>query len=229
MVQKHIWTEMGKLDSSVVNVVLDELMRAAVDGGMGSQRCEVVADIMTGITSINVRGRIFARIRKVLGKTSSKLTKSLSDNPHWVEIACLTRLALVANYNPRNLTHAQLFVPEAAHLVTLIAATGDILVRTSVYGIVVNLLQAVYLARMGETGANPEMRALLDECATQDNLRSFGLMRPNPTSDYVPYRPPNDKAFIDSLENLTVLLGRIMEVISGNVGAYIPPSIRTMH
>ena len=221
MVQKHIWSEMGKLDSSIVNLVLDELMRAAVDGGMGSQRCEVVADIMTGITSINVRGRIFARIRKVLGKTSSRLTKNLSDNPHWVEIACLTRLALVANYNPRNLVHAQLYVPEAAHLVTLIAATGDILVRTSVYGIVVNMLQAVYLAKMGESGANPEMRALLYECATQENLRSFGLMRPNPTSDYVPYRPPNDKSFIDSLENLTLLLGRIMEAISGNTGKFL--------
>lgn len=40
-------------------------MRAAVDGGMGSSRCERVADTIGAISSINVRGRIFARIRKV--------------------------------------------------------------------------------------------------------------------------------------------------------------------
>ncbi|KAL4251095.1 Ras-GAP domain-containing protein [Abortiporus biennis] len=218
MVQKHVWSEVGKLDSNVVNAVLDELMRAAVDGGMGSQRCEVVADIMTGITSINVRGRILARIRRVLGKTSSKPTKNLAENAHWTEIACLTRLALVANYHHRNLSHAQLYVPEAAHLVTLIAATGDSLVRTSAYGIVVNLLQAVYLSKASEVGANPEMRALLDECSTPETLRYFGLMRPNPTSDYVVYNPPNDKAYIDGLEKLSQLLVRIMEVIAGNTG-----------
>lgn len=65
MLQKHIWGEVGRLQSNVVNAVLDELMRAAVDGGLGSTRCEVIADVMTAVTSINVRGRIFARLRKV--------------------------------------------------------------------------------------------------------------------------------------------------------------------
>lgn len=65
MVQKYIWLEVGRLDSEPVNVILDELMRAAVDGGVGSQRCEIVADTMSSVTSINVRARIAARIRKV--------------------------------------------------------------------------------------------------------------------------------------------------------------------
>ena len=65
MVLKYIWAEIGKLDSCVVNAVLDELMRAAVDGGVSSVRCERVADTMGAITSINVRGRILSRLRKV--------------------------------------------------------------------------------------------------------------------------------------------------------------------
>lgn len=65
MVLKHIWAEIGKLDSSVVNAVLDELMRAAVDGGVSSVRCERVAGTMSAISSINVRGRILSRLRKV--------------------------------------------------------------------------------------------------------------------------------------------------------------------
>lgn len=67
VVQKYIWIEVSKLDSSVVNAILDELMRAAVDGGSGSQRCEIVADTMAALSSINVRGRILSRIRKVSG------------------------------------------------------------------------------------------------------------------------------------------------------------------
>ena len=63
--QKYLWCEIGRLDSDTVNVILDELMRAAVDGGIGSQRCEIVADTMSSLSSINVRARIAARIRKV--------------------------------------------------------------------------------------------------------------------------------------------------------------------
>ncbi|THH31919.1 hypothetical protein EUX98_g2275 [Antrodiella citrinella] len=218
MIQKNIWTEVGKLDSSVVNVVLDELMRAAVDGGLGSTRCDVVADIMSGITSINVRGRIFARVRKVLGKTQSKPTKDLAENVHWAEIACLLRLTLVANSQPRNLANAQLFVPEVVHIVTLTAATGDLLVRTSVYGIVMNLLQAVYLARKGDSESSPELTALLDECTLPATLKCFGLLRLSSTSDYSLYEFSSDKASLDALAQLCNLLVRIMEAVGGNAG-----------
>lgn len=220
MIQKNIWTEVGKLDSNVVNIVLDELMRAAVDGGLGSNRCDVVADIMSGITSINVRGRIFARVRKVLGKTQSKPTKDLADNVHWTEIGCLIRLALVANSQPRNLTNAQLFVPEVVHMVMLTAATGDVLVRTSVYGIIMNLLQAVYLAKRGDSESSPEIRALLDECSTPEILKCFGLVRPTPASDYMVYEFSSDRAYLDALEQLCNLLARIMEAVAGNAGKW---------
>lgn len=66
--QKFIWAEIGKLDTNTVNLILDELMRAAVDGGMGSLRCEKVAELMTSLNSINVRGRVLARVRKVWWK-----------------------------------------------------------------------------------------------------------------------------------------------------------------
>lgn len=46
-------------------MVLDELMRAAVDGGVGSKRCEDVARTIATLSTINVRGRIFAKLRKV--------------------------------------------------------------------------------------------------------------------------------------------------------------------
>ena len=63
--QKTIWTEIGKLDTAVVNVILDELMRAAIDGGVTSQRCETICLIVVPLSSINVRGQILSKMRKV--------------------------------------------------------------------------------------------------------------------------------------------------------------------
>jgi neurofibromin 1 len=65
MVQHYIWAEVSRLDSSVVNLILDELMRTAVDGGLGSQRSEMIADTVGTLSSINVRSRILSRLRKV--------------------------------------------------------------------------------------------------------------------------------------------------------------------
>jgi neurofibromin 1 len=64
-IQKYVWREIGKLDSTVVNVVLDELIRGAIDGGIGSQRCEVIGRIVSGLSSINVKGRLLSRLRRV--------------------------------------------------------------------------------------------------------------------------------------------------------------------
>lgn len=62
--QKAIWAEIAKLDSAVVNIALDELMRAAIDGGASSHACEVIALIMTPLSSVNVRGQILSKMRK---------------------------------------------------------------------------------------------------------------------------------------------------------------------
>jgi hypothetical protein len=62
--QKVIWAEIAKLDTAVVNIALDELMRSAIDGGASSHACEVIALIMTPLSSINVRGQIISKMRK---------------------------------------------------------------------------------------------------------------------------------------------------------------------
>ena len=65
MVQQYVWSEICKLDSPAVNIVLDELMRTAVDGPFGSRRSEVITDTVGTLSSINVRGKILSKLRKV--------------------------------------------------------------------------------------------------------------------------------------------------------------------
>ena len=56
---------MAKLEPGTISIALDELVRAAADGGIGSRRCEIVADTIVVISSISVRGKILSKLRKV--------------------------------------------------------------------------------------------------------------------------------------------------------------------
>jgi hypothetical protein len=219
MIHKHIWVEIGRQESTLVYIALEELIRAASDGGIGSRRCETIARSTAALSSINVRGRIFSKLRKVLGKTSLKPSKTLPENVHWNEIATLARFALVASNYSKQAAYDQLYIPEIFHIVTLIAGTGQTLVRKSLYGIIMNFLQSVYLMRAEDASA-PELRLLIDELIKMENLTLFGLSRQSCNSEYCNYDPPNDKAMIDSQESLTRLLVRVMEVTSGSRGEF---------
>lgn len=154
----------------------------------------------------------------MIGKTSTKPTRNLADNVHWNEIACLIRLVLVASHHSRNVIQAQLYIPETVHIVTLVAATGQTYVRKSVYGVVVNLLSALYSARLVDSTASPEIQMLMTECEQPETLRLFGLTRPTPTSDYFPFDSPSDKLYLDTLESLTRFLARVLDTIAGSKG-----------
>ena len=110
------------------------------------------------------------------------------------------------------------------HLVTLIAATGQLYVRGTVYGIVTHMLHALYSLRLTDATASPEIQLMIDECIQPEVMRLFGLSKPTPTSEYVLYDPPNGKALIDDLENLTRFLLRVMETISITRGAWMTSS-----
>ena len=67
--QKEIWSEVAKLDANTVDIVLDELVRTATDGDVGTKRCEAISHIVSSLSSINVRGRIYSKLRKVYNAT----------------------------------------------------------------------------------------------------------------------------------------------------------------
>jgi hypothetical protein len=153
----------------------------------------------------------------VIGKTTLKPTPTLVENPHWNEIAALTRLALVSTSQCKQAVQVQLFVPEIVHLVTLISSTGAVGIRLSVHGIVMNMLQTLTVGRSGDT-PSPEIRILLDECASPETLRFFGLVQSATTGEYANFDPSNERMFISYQESLTQLLARILEGIAGSKG-----------
>lgn len=156
-------------------------------------------------------------VMQVIGKTTLKPTPTLVENQHWNEIAALTRLALVSTSQCKQAVQVQLFVPEIVHLVTLISSTGSVGIRLSVHGIVMNMLQTLTIGRSGDT-PSPEIRILLDECASPETLRLFGLVQSATTGEYANFDPANERVFIGYQESLTQLLARILEGIAGSKG-----------
>ncbi|KAJ7181585.1 hypothetical protein C8R43DRAFT_1229418 [Mycena crocata] len=221
--QRYVWSEIGKLDPLIVDVVLDELIRAATDGGVGSSRCETIGLLLASMTSISVRGKLIFKLRKSLTKqTGGKAPRTLKDYPNWAEISTLVRLCHVAGYQAQRPNHNLLYVPEILHLVTLTAGVGSVLVRKSVYGIVINLLQSMYIGRSEDAPAS-DLLALLAECETPESQQLFGLLRVSQSSEYLESEPPkmdviSDFHKVNMQEKLTQLLARILEVTAGSRG-----------
>ncbi|KAG5352330.1 hypothetical protein C0989_002775 [Termitomyces sp. Mn162] len=217
-IQKYIWCEIGKLDPVIVDVVLEELVRTATEGGVGTRRCEAITHAIASLSSIGVRGRIYNKLRKTVCKMFvSQPFNVLTDHPSWNEIATLIRFSLVVAPSSGQAGCDQLYVPEIIHNVTLTAGCGPPLVRKSVYGIIMNLLQALYISRTEET-VGPGLLELINECATPARLRLFGLRRDTSTSEYTNWDPASDKETLDTLEELTQFLAKIMEIGSGSKG-----------
>lgn len=60
-----VWADVAKLDPAVLDTIIDELVRTAADGGVGTRRCEAVCLIMSSLSSIHVRSRVLNKLRKV--------------------------------------------------------------------------------------------------------------------------------------------------------------------
>ncbi|CAA7259350.1 unnamed protein product [Cyclocybe aegerita] len=216
-IQKYIWAEVAKLDSIIVDAILDELVRTAIDSGIGTRRCETISHIVATLSSINVRGRIYSKLRKALSKMPPKISNTLLEHPNWNEVSTLIRLSLVISSQSTQSGHNYLYVPEIVHLVSLTAAEGPSLVRKSVYGIIMNLLQSLYIARPDDS-TEPGLIQLTNDCTSAETLRLFGLRRETPTSEYTNIDPVNEKDCLDAQEQLAQLLIRILNVSAGTIG-----------
>ncbi|KAG8959528.1 Ras GTPase activating protein ira2 [Tulasnella sp. 419] len=218
MLQRLIWGEMSRLDSRVVNIALDELFRAAIDTGITSRRCECIAETLIVLGSINVRGKVLAKFRKVLSKTTTKPTRTLIENPAWNEVAALARLTLVVTYNNRVPIQNQLFVPEILHLVTMIVAVGPTSLRTAVHGIVTNLVQSLCVARNDDDVGKERLRTILKNCSSPDVLKLFGLTREDSTTEYTTLEITNDQLSVNHLEEITTLLLGVIDAGAQTMG-----------
>jgi neurofibromin 1 len=63
-VQLQVWSSLEKVDE-ITNLIIDEFIQYAVEHGISSPQAETVANTIVTLSSVNVRGKIIARLRKV--------------------------------------------------------------------------------------------------------------------------------------------------------------------
>ncbi|RPA79455.1 hypothetical protein BJ508DRAFT_415934 [Ascobolus immersus RN42] len=137
---QNAWSIISQ-EESLLEVFVDELVKAAIAAGFGHPECEMIASICASFRTSGIRGKVCAKLRKVLHKTSIKPTRQLTDNSHWNEISVLLRICLALSFDSKD--QAEMHLPELFHIITLTIGCGPLLFRSSVHSLLVNTVQSI--------------------------------------------------------------------------------------
>lgn len=114
---------------------------------------------------------------KVIQNTSLRPMRTLTEHGCWNEISVLIRFTLMLSFNNR--LQVLQFLPEIFHCVSIVVATGPVLIRSSVHGIVINVIQSMVTSQELSPGNLQAMKFLLNELYEPKTKLLFGLGRSN--------------------------------------------------
>ncbi|RCH94224.1 Ras GTPase activating protein ira2, partial [Rhizopus stolonifer] len=138
LIQAKIWKTISCVEG-IIHLVIDTFLQVALEHGVGSRHAEVLADTLVTLTSVTIRLKLLSILRRVLVRTSFNPTRSLISHETWPEIAILVRFILMTSFNSQG--PLKRHVPEVLNMVALLVATGPTLVRSSIHGIMVHMIQ----------------------------------------------------------------------------------------
>ncbi|SPO22404.1 related to Neurofibromin [Ustilago trichophora] len=233
IMQRCVWSQLSRLDD-LIPTFLDVFAEAAMDSGLHTERFEAVLDTMVSFASINLRGKLLSRLRKVIAKTAQNpVVSQLHLNASWKEIATLVRMNMVLSFTNR--VEALLYLPELLHIILLLAGNGVDATRHSIYGSAINLVHSLCTedprearkpdeATPRSAEAVAKLRVLLEKLAEPESLKLFGLPVASQGSsanaafaasqEIVRETPDNA-----SIERLATLMYEVADVAAPNVDA----------
>lgn len=210
LVQAKIWKTIGQIDD-ILNLVLDSFIQFSIEHGVGSAQAEAMADTFVTLSNIAVRGKVVSRLRKVLQKTSFKPTRSLTDHWTWNEIAILIRFVLMLSFNNRGPVKS--YVPEIFHIVSLVVGVGPTIIRASVHGLVVNIIQSLCTTMPIQEANVKKLQLLLSEISDTKYRLLFGLFKPHANAFTITPETLTDAAEPIPLHALETIVNNLLEVI----------------
>ncbi|KAG9100039.1 Ras GTPase activating protein ira2, partial [Ceratobasidium sp. 370] len=216
LVNKIVWETLGRSNTGTVNATLDELTRSAIDGGLGSPRCELIAEALVNMSSVEVKGKLIARLRRAITRIKSPPPASSTDDVAWNEVAAIARLVYMVLQNNRPPVQILIYVPEIFYLVTVLSTAGPILLRKTVYGILVNVVQAFLTNKNTNDEVKENLRKLLSQTLDPEFQTVLGITRPDSKSEFVLVDHPSDSVVMVKLEELT---GFLLEIISSGASS----------
>ncbi|CAG8508989.1 2177_t:CDS:10 [Funneliformis mosseae] len=214
-VQSKIWNTLGKVDE-ITNIIIEEFVQYAVDHGISSPQSEIIANTIVTLSSVNIRGKIIAKLRKVIGRTSIKATRTLTDNPAWPEIAVLIRFNLMLSFNNRNV---QLYLPELFYIISILVATGPPLIRASIHGLIVNLVQSLCTSMPLNEISVKRLTLLLTELSEPNFRYFFGLNNVPGNAFVISSESTHDLPDTMPLASLEKIVQALLEVMVCGAGS----------
>jgi len=237
LVQSHIWAIVAVSHEALVNLAVSELLKAAIDAGIGSEKAECAADILVSLNSTAVRGRIVAKLRKVGGsfltmsfcvpnihqtiaQTYLKPSKSLVDSVSWNEICVLTRMNLMIAFAPQSALDAQLFLPELVHVITILLGSGPVFMRQTIYGLLVSLVHSLASAPIAGETNNLAIQVLAKRLRASAVVQAFGVSQSSGGLELsgVAQKNESDAGLLEAVESVASFLGELLEAAASSIG-----------
>ena len=206
--QQNAWFIIGK-DEGLLDVFLEELIKAAMNFGFGSDGAETIGSICSSFETLTIRSKVIARLRKALNKSTLRATRHLVDNHAWNEICVLLKICLAISFDSR--VQAQMFLPELFHVITMVVNCGQSPVRVAVHSLLVNTVHSISTSFPLEDSNLAQLKQVLVSLNEPKMRLLFSLNRP--TSDATAIQEQrSENATSTSMEQITNLLLDIIAV-----------------
>ncbi|KAI9809635.1 MAG: hypothetical protein M1825_000067 [Sarcosagium campestre] len=216
--QEHIWPVIAK-DEILVEIILDEMIKVALENGPESDETAVVGTIAASIGTAMISGKIIARLRKVLNRSSLRPTRYLVDNAVWDEICVLLRICLVTSFDSR--AQSQLFLPELFHVITMITHSGSLASSRLVHSLLVNSVHSICVSFPLRDGCLAKLKATLSTLSEAKVELLFNVHRHGAKpegSSIIHEHKALDAAALFSLESIAYLMLDIINVAAPSTG-----------
>ncbi|WVQ63868.1 uncharacterized protein L199_002024 [Kwoniella botswanensis] len=211
-IQEQVWAILTTSHESLTDIVVVELIHSAVNAGIGSDKAECIGDILVSVSSTAVRGKVIAKLRKTLAQTYLKPSAHITENAAWPEICSLSRITLILGFNPSSSLDTQLFLPEIFHIITLLLGAGPVLMRQTIYGLLVNVIQSLASnPTSGDMDAST-LQLLLKRIQQPRIMAAFGLTQGQGSIELsgLPMKDETDLQLLERVEEVSRFLGEVL-------------------
>lgn len=207
--QQNAWLIIGK-EEGLLDVFLDELIKAAMNFGFGSDGAETIGSICSSFETLTIRSKVIARLRKALNRTSLRATRHLVDNHVWSEICVLLKICLAISFDSR--VQAQMFLPELFHVITMVVNCGQSQVRSVVHSLLVNTVHSISTSFPLDESNLAQLKQTLVSLNEPKMCLLFSLNRPTSRDAAAVQELRSENAITTSMEQITNLLLDIINV-----------------
>ncbi|KAJ2986095.1 hypothetical protein NUW58_g5193 [Xylaria curta] len=161
-----VWPAIYK-DEILLDVFLEELIKSALAVGPYDEHTQALTSTVIAIGTITLRGKVISRLRKALNRSVLRPTRNLPENAVWDEICILLQFCLALSFDCG--VQSQLYMPEIFHIVTMLANTGPVDVRSSVQRLLINSLHAACTSFKLDDHRLSKLRGILDVISDPKN------------------------------------------------------------